>query len=54
MLRLALAVMLVGLLLTASTVLHLLTTSYLFGLASGLLLGMVLWMRWRRRKNPTS
>jgi NhaP-type Na+/H+ or K+/H+ antiporter len=52
MLRFALAVMLIGLLLTASTVLQLLTTSYLFGLASGLLLGMVLWLKVRRRK-PT-
>lgn len=52
MLRLVLAVMLVGLLLTATTVLHLLTASYLLGLASGLLLGMVLWLKVRRRK-PT-
>lgn len=50
--RLALAVMLVGLLLTASTLLHILTTTYLLGLASGLLLGMVLWLKVRRRK-PT-
>lgn len=51
--RLALAVMLVGLLFTASTLLHILTTTYLFGLASGLLLGMVLWLKVRRRK-PTN
>jgi hypothetical protein len=50
MLRLALAAVLVGLLLIATTVLHLLTTSYLLGLASGLLLGMVLWLKVRRRK----
>lgn len=50
MLRLALAAVLVGLLLAATTVLHLLTTFYLLGLASGLLLGMVLWLKVRRRK----
>lgn len=52
MIRLALVVMLLGLLFTATTVLHLLTASYLLGLASGLLLGMVLWRKVRRRK-PT-
>lgn len=53
MIRLALLVMLLGLLFTASTFLHFLTTTYLFGLASGLLLGMVLWLKVRRRK-PTN
>ncbi|MDP3978365.1 MAG: hypothetical protein Q8P85_10295 [Pseudomonas sp.] len=53
MLRIALAALLVGLLFIASALLHILTTTYLFGLASGLLLGMVLWLKVRRRK-PTN
>lgn len=51
MLRLALAIVLVGALLTTATLLHMLTTAYLLGLVSGLLLGMVLWVKARRRKN---
>ena len=50
MLRLALAIVLVGVLLTTATLLHMLTTAYLLGLVSGLLLGMVLWVKARRRK----
>ncbi len=50
MVRLALAIILIGLLLTTSTLLHILTTTYLIGMASGLLLGGVLWLRVRRRK----
>lgn len=51
MLRLALAIVLVGALLTTATLLHMLTTVYVLGLVSGLLLGMVLWVKVRRRKN---
>lgn len=50
MLRVALAVMLVGLLFAAATLLHLLTTTFLLGMAAGLLLGMVLWLKVRLRK----
>lgn len=52
MLRFALAIMLAGLLFATSTVLHILSATYLAGLLSGLLLGSVLWMRWRQKPAP--
>ncbi|MGF6694791.1 NhaP-type Na+/H+ or K+/H+ antiporter [Metapseudomonas resinovorans] len=52
MFRLALAILLSGLLFTLFTVLHLVSISYLAGVLSGLLLGMVLWAKMRRRNTP--
>lgn len=49
MLRFALALMLAGLLFTATSLLHILSATYLAGLLSGLLLGAALWMKWRRK-----
>lgn len=49
MFRFALAVMLAGLLFTASTLLHILSATYLAGVLSGLLIGAVLWIKARRR-----
>lgn len=49
MVRFALVAMLVGLLFAGSTLLHILSTTYLAGVFSGLLLGAALWMRWRRK-----
>ena len=49
MLRFILAVLLAGLLLSASTVLHIISISYIAGVGSGLLLGMVLWLKVRRK-----
>ena len=52
MLRLALAIVLVGALLTTATLLHMLTTAYLLGLISGVWLAVVwLCVKARRRKN---
>lgn len=50
MFRLALAILLGGLLFTLFTVLHLVSISYLSGVLSGLLLGMVLWLKVRRHQ----
>ena len=51
MLRLALAIVLVGALLTTATLLHMLTTAYLLGLVSGVWLTVVWWwVKGRRRK----
>lgn len=47
------AAVLFGLLFIASNLLHILTTTYLFGMVSGLLLGMVLWMKVHRKKQTT-
>ncbi len=49
MLRFAIVAMLAGFLLASSTVLHILSTTYIFGVLSGLLLGAALWMKWRRK-----
>jgi high-affinity Fe2+/Pb2+ permease len=51
-LRLTLAILLGGLLFTLFTVLHLASIAYLAGVLSGLLVGMVLWLRVRRRNSP--
>lgn len=50
MLRFILAVVLCGLLVSLSTILHIISFAYLVGVASGLLLGMVLWLKVGRRK----
>lgn len=50
MLRLILALLLAGLLIATSSLLHLISISYLAGVLSGLMLGGVLWLRVRRRK----
>lgn len=50
MLRLVVAVILIGLMFAGGTLLHFLTTTFLFGLGCGLLLGMVLWVKVRWRK----
>jgi hypothetical protein len=49
--RFALAVIVVGLLFTTSSLLHFLSITYLAGVLSGLLLGGVLWFR-LRGSNP--
>lgn len=49
MLRFALVIVLAGFLLASSTLLHILSTTYIFGVLSGLLLGAALWMKWRRK-----
>lgn len=50
MLRFALVILLAGFLLASSTLLHILSTTYIFGVLSGLLLGAALWMKWRKPK----
>lgn len=45
------ALLLAGLLIATSSLLHLISISYLAGLLSGLLLGGVLWLKVRRRKS---
>jgi NhaP-type Na+/H+ or K+/H+ antiporter len=50
--RLALAILLAGLLFTTFTVLHLVSVTYFAGVLSGLLLGMVLWLKVRRTRTP--
>ncbi|MCO6057342.1 hypothetical protein NG726_11740 [Pseudomonas sp. MOB-449] len=52
MFRLALAILLSGLLFTTFTVLHLVSITYFAGVLSGLLVGMVLWLKVRRTKSP--
>lgn len=49
MLRFALVILLAGILLASSTLLHILSTTYILGVLSGLLLGATLWMKWRRK-----
>ena len=50
MLRFALAVLLVGALVATTSLLHILSITYLAGVLSGLLLGGVLWFKVRRKK----
>ena len=49
MLRLVLTALLAILLTTAATILHIASTAYLLGIASGLALGMTLWVKTRPR-----
>jgi len=51
-LRFALVALLAGFLLASSTLLHILSTTYIFGMLSGLLLCAALWMKWRRKPKP--
>lgn len=53
MLRLALVVMLLGVLFIAGSILHLITASFMLGLACALVIEVVLWLKVRRRKPTT-